>query len=199
MNGEGLGQGFGNAEAWVEGSLRIAEDQLRLPAIGGERGPAEALHRLAVEMNLASLGSEETQDGPGKGALAGAALADDAQVLARRKLEGNLVDGLDAPAPAPHPLVMGPGGRLADAESVHLEQRRHCHMSSQRRQAVARQAETSTSCTSPKRQRSMTWGQRGWKRQPGMTSPAASGSPAISCRGTEAGATPGRHWARASL
>src|SRR5579871_2466290 len=149
MNREGLGQSLGNAEAWIEGGQGIAEDHLRLAAIGSERSPPQALDRLAVEVDLARPGSDEAEDGPGEGALAGPAFADDAQVLARCQFEGRSVDGHDAPASPPHPLVWGSGGGLADVETVHLEQRRHCHISSQRRQAVARHAETSTSCTSP--------------------------------------------------
>ena len=92
VNGERLGNDVENGEAGIERLIRVLEDHLGLPP-ESQQLAASARQRFSQEADRAARRVHQLEDGKAGRGLAAAALADDAQHLARTELEADVVDG----------------------------------------------------------------------------------------------------------
>jgi hypothetical protein len=96
MDDKRLADALGDGVAWVEGFVRVLEDDLRLTA-KREAGAAVFVSEYAqtVEADGAAGGRVQLKQCHAGGGFAGAAFADQAQNLAGTDCNGDAIDGLD--------------------------------------------------------------------------------------------------------
>src|SRR5262249_22725089 len=134
------------------------------------------LKPLAVESQIASRRRLQPEHELGRGRLAASGLADDPEGRARLDGEGDPVDRAHdlrgAPEHAPlyrevlDEIARGDDGLGSHQEPLVSQQRLRC-------------PSVMTSGTSPSRQRSMAFGQRGWKEQPPGKAARSGGWPSM--------------------
>ena len=92
MDVEGLGQEIPDAHAGVQGGERVLEDQSHTAAQAAKSTGRQSKQIDGVELDGAGRGLEKAQNEAGDGALARAGFAHQAESLAARKREGDIVD-----------------------------------------------------------------------------------------------------------
>ncbi len=156
-----LGHDRADAHSWIERRVGILEHGLHRAAIAPDAVGVEPDERPAIELDRAVGRRLEAEHELGRGGLAAAGLADDAERLAGHDLERHAVDRAhDRAAPIEHAAT----DREVLAQIARLQERGGHGTCSQHRAACA--ADTVTEGGACSLHRSSICGHRGWKAQP---------------------------------
>ena len=170
-----LADDLATGHARVERGVRILEDDVHATAEGPQLAPREVRDVLAVEPDRPVRRLEQPVDAVADGRLAAARLADEAEHLARRKREGDAVDGVDDAAAAGH----SPSQREVLDQPIDLEHR--CvHRSPGWKQATTWSGRTSRNTGTSDHDCSSARGQRSAKAQRPSGSESEGTRPGIS-------------------
>src|SRR6266404_7957342 len=168
-----FGQRLLDGHARIERAVGILKNDLHRASLRAQRLRIEREQFLSVEPDLARSGFYQSQQQPAGRRLAAARFADQRQCFAASELEADAVDRLDDACTAPEKALLH---RKVLDEIFHAQQRAvgaldhsgvamfSCNGARQHADScpLSRSMSGGSSC----RQRSITNGQRGWKRQP---------------------------------
>lgn len=112
MHADRFGDRLAHRQTWVEAAVGILEDHLGMAAEAAQLAALQRAHVGAEDRDLAGVGLDQAQHAASQGGLAAAAFADQAEGLARGKVEIDTIDGAHRPdLPAEQPT--------ADREVLH--------------------------------------------------------------------------------